>query len=799
MRFPLRAIKVNRLAAGCAVTLCLLANAQSLSQGLPKSPLPSAVTAPASPSTHAASSPSSLLTEKSPESKIADIDLYQADMQKRLDATKASLVKVQNELKELNDRELVARQTTLDRQIFLQKQFDNLAQGVDTLKDLRRLNNKLIAVQKEKETWVAPQGTPPWPLSVADELSLALMQTKFQTEHLDQRISILNQQIEDHKKDRAKTEIELRQTSSKVDAQGILSTHSFETIKRKLDLLDQDLSNSLLDKESVTTEKLINTIRHSIQKKTWAYYDGRFVFTDEDLQRVQAELEKKIVALRAQEQQASIKINRTLDAAAAAKYKLDTLQATANASPESISLAKQAWRSTDMVAQAARLEREKYRALIELNSVLIQIWTIRHTLYNPDQSNIDFAVIKAGQLNLIRRLDQGMQYLTQLIAEKSQSFFELNEQLAATKDPAEQAFLKSLLKPVEEEISNTREVYAEIGRARQLVLITDETISTKESKRSIQSILFAVKTATWSIAKDIWNFEIFAIDDVMLVDGREVKIKRSITIGKSIGALTILIVGFMLISRLIRRMLALAVHKANLGASKSVIIGRWLMLICGITLIVTAFNLVEIPLSAFAFFGGALAIGVGFGTQNLLKNLISGVMLLIEKPIRIGDLVEVDGITGTVTSIGIRFSTIHGAQGTDTLIPNSSLVEHKLVNWTYSTPDVRKDIRMTVAYNSNAKQVQELLMAISTAHPSVMRTPSPLVTLEDFGDNGLSFNLQCWMKVEVGLNVNQVLSELRLQILDVFSREGIEFPYPQRMIQFDQNTQLQVRIAPEHQ
>ena len=193
--------------------------------------------------------------------------------------------------------------------------------------------------------------------------------------------------------------------------------------------------------------------------------------------------------------------------------------------------------------------------------------------------------------------------------------------------------------------------------------------------------------------------------------------------------------------------------------------------------------------------GGALAIGVGFGTQNLLKNLISGVMLLIEKPIRIGDLVEVDGVTGTVTSIGIRFSTIHGSQGTDTLIPNSSLVEHKLVNWTYSTPDVRKDIRITVGYNSDAKQVQELLLKLSNAHPRVIRTPSPLVTLEDFGDNGLVFNLQCWMKVEAGLNSLEVLSDLRLQILEAFNAAGIDLPYPQRMMQFDKNASIEVRMA----
>ena len=218
-------------------------------------------------------------------------------------------------------------------------------------------------------------------------------------------------------------------------------------------------------------------------------------------------------------------------------------------------------------------------------------------------------------------------------------------------------------------------------------------------------------------------------------------------------------------------------------------------MITGTTLIVTAFNLVEIPLSAFAFFGGALAIGVGFGTQNLLKNLISGVMLLIEKPIRIGDVVEIDGITGTVTSIGIRFSTIHGAQGTDTLIPNSVLVEQKLVNWTYSTPDVRKDIKVSVAYDSDAERVRELLLNVALAHKSVIRTPAPLITLEDFGNDGLLFNVQFWLQIQAGVNILRIMSDIRLEILKAFAEAGIEIPYPQRVLRFPGDKPAQVQIA----
>ncbi|GEM_PF-694045 len=776
----------------------LLLSCQVQSQGISKSVLTSVLTQPA-PATVPATNEITFSGLQNHDEIATAIDTYQLDMEKRRDSTLADLVKTENELKEAGPLDSPQRQATLSRRDYYQKLYDGYAQSVDTLKDMRRLNDKLALTQKEKDAWAPPAGTAPWKISVADELRFTIMRTQFQLHHLEQRYTILEQEVDDRKKERNKAEVELRQSSGKTDtAVGAAASGqvlSNEAAKRAFELISLFLSNTLLDKDAVNTERQITALKLASLNKTWSFYDNQFVYTDEDLKNTVGALNRKIVALRAQEQKASIKINRTLDQAAIAKAKIDQLQSTPDTPIDTITTAKQEWRMADSLAQAARIEREKYQALIELDSILIQMWTIRHTIYNSQKGDIDFNEIRKTQTNLTRRLDQGLQYLTQIIAEKSQSSFELSEQLKTAKDPVERTYIKNLMKPVDEEIDNTREVYSEVGRVRQMLQITDDEITSSESRRSLSQILNNFKIIVWSIGKSVWNYEILAIDDVMLVDGREVKIKRSVTIGKSVGALTILIVGFMVITRIIRRTLQLAVSKGNLGVSKSVVLGRWMAVIAGVTLIVTAFNLVEIPLSAFAFFGGALAIGVGFGTQNILKNLISGVMLLIEKPIRIGDLVEVDGVTGTVTSIGIRFSTIHGSQGTDTLIPNSALVEQKLVNWTYSTPDVRKDIRITVGYNSNPQQVQDILLKLSNEHPSVIRTPSPLVTLEDFGDNGLVFNLQCWMKVEAGLNAVRVLSDLRLQILESFNAAGIELPFPQRMMQFDKNASLEIRMA----
>ncbi|HBI84077.1 MAG TPA: hypothetical protein DDY24_10175 [Alcaligenaceae bacterium] len=775
-----------------SIGLLALSTVLCRAQGLPGSPINSLIIPNGAQKNTAqtnATPPTNGATDKPIARTATDIDTQLAEVQKKIDIAKADLVKAKNQLSSISATNTPALEAAQENAGTLQKLIDVYAQNIDSLKDLKRLTDKAAALKKEKDNWHAPAGTAPWPLEIADEIQFSLMQWQYQVQHLSQRLIIVDQQIEDMKKTRARLEIEFRQVATDPE-----KTTKAESIRRHLEINSASISEMLLEKEVVSTEKQIALTHISIQKQNWNYYDNRFAFSHEDLEKTQNNLEAEIAKLRGLETQASSNINRTLDLAAVAKARLTKIESTPGASQQAITQAKREWRKADGQAEAVRLEREKHRAMIELATLQIQLWNIRHDLYSSNLNAETLDKVKERQLAIARRMNQGMQYLTQMIAEKSQTYFELTEQVKITKDPAEHAFLLELMKPITAQIDNARSLYLMMSRVNQLLEITQGEIQTRISNRSLRQQIDTIRVIVIGYAKAFWNYEIFAIDDTIVVDGRELKTKRSITIGKSIGAIMILIFGFMIISRLIKRMLAIAVNKAHLGASKSVVIGRWLMLLAGFTLIVTAFNLVEIPLSIFAFFGGALAIGVGFGTQNILKNLISGVILLIEKPIRLGDLVEIDGVTGVVTSIGIRFSTIHGAQGTDTLIPNSSLVEHKLVNWTYSTPDVRKEIKVTVAYNSDVETVRSILQEVCTTHPAIIGTPSPLVTLDDFGDNGLVFTVQCWMRIQSGLVIAQVLSELRVKILAAFKQAGIDLPFPQRVVQFDTSQPLEVNL-----
>ncbi len=767
-------------------------------QALPTAPLSPTLTPTASPAKNPVASPTSQATERN----ASDIDAQQQEMQTRLATTQADLIKAQNASKEVSTLDPSAQALAKERLEDLSHQSDAYTQIIDNLKNLRRLSHKLENARKEKLAWKPPPGVAPWPLSVADDLQFEILRTQSQIQYLTQRRTIIDEQLSELKKTRATVEAELRQGTQKslgLTAPGAQSNKLQNANERRLVRLNLELVNFSVDSDTILVEQRTATLLLASLKQTWEFYQHRFSFSTDDFNKTSTDIEKTIEQLRLKEQQASNRINRTLEQAALAKARLDQLEATPNVSAELIVAARRSWRTADVMAEASLIEREKYRTQIDLNLLSLQFWEIRQKLYSNTDIASDLGDMALRQQTLSKQLALGSAYLTQIITDKAQAAFDLTTQLQQATDPVEKAFLSGLLAPISQQIDTTRSLYVLIGRMHQYLQIVKAELDYADTNKSFIQRIEAARTVVVGLSKGIWNYELFVIDDSVVVDGREIKTKRGITIGKTAGAIIILVFGFSLISGLIRRTLTLAVNKANLGLTKSVVWGRWLTLIAGFTLIVTALNLVDIPLSAFAFLGGALAIGVGFGTQNVLKNLISGVMLLVEKPIRIGDQVEIDNTVGTVTSIGMRFSTVHGPQGNDILIPNSVLVEQKLINWTYSTPSARKDVRVTVGYRSNVDTVREILFAASKDNPHVLGTPTPLITLEDFGDNGLVFNLRFWVSLQSGVPANEIQSDLRIKILQAFEQAGIELPFPQRTLMFDQESPLAVQLHPSTQ
>ena len=186
-------------------------------------------------------------------------------------------------------------------------------------------------------------------------------------------------------------------------------------------------------------------------------------------------------------------------------------------------------------------------------------------------------------------------------------------------------------------------------------------------------------------------------------------------------------------------------------------------------------SVMGVDLTAFAVFGGALGVGVGLGLQKITANFVSGITLLMEKSIKIGDLIEIAGNTGWVRQLNIRYALLETAEGKEILIPNEELISTRVINWSHTSNNARVDINVGVAYDSNATKVRDILLSSARAHPLCLKNPPPNCWLREFGNFSMQFLLVFWIPdVHEGRFGPQ--SEVMMTILEKFKKEGIVIP-----------------------
>ncbi len=297
------------------------------------------------------------------------------------------------------------------------------------------------------------------------------------------------------------------------------------------------------------------------------------------------------------------------------------------------------------------------------------------------------------------------------------------------------------------------------------------------------------------LALKAWNFELFAVEDTVLVEGQKVTTERGVTVGKILLAILILTVGILLTVRFGRLTYRIAIRRFRAQESVAALAEKFFLIIFSAIAVVIAFTTVRIPLTVFAFFGGALAIGVGFGAQNLINNFISGVILLIERPIKLGDIVDVDGVRGRVVSVGSRCCQVRRNDGIDLLIPNSAFLEKNVINWTLSDPLLRFSVEVGVAYGSPVEQVRALLEKAASSHAKILKERAPQVMFEGFGDSALQFSVYFWIAVHVTDDYRVTLSDVRFEIDRLFREAGITIAFPQRDVHLSSAAPVEVRIV----
>lgn len=285
------------------------------------------------------------------------------------------------------------------------------------------------------------------------------------------------------------------------------------------------------------------------------------------------------------------------------------------------------------------------------------------------------------------------------------------------------------------------------------------------------------------IWNDIWSMRLSEVDGSVL------------TIGTLISALLIFVVGFIslrwLTSMIDRRILVHFEIQPTLRFSLKTFLFYFLLFF----LLLITFQLMQIPLTAFTLAGGALAIGIGFGSQTVISNFISGLIVMMEKPIRIGDFIEMDSLAGRVERIGARSVLIRSSEDTWHVVPNNFFLEKSFLNWTLSDDIIRAKITVRLAHSGDPEKVRTILFDETRDVPGVMKERPPQVVFESIGEHALQFDIYFWVHASTPMQRRKMESDVRFRVFAAFRREKIDFPFPQSDVHFYPERSLKVEIT----
>ncbi|PZV84438.1 mechanosensitive ion channel-like protein [Algoriphagus aquaeductus] len=241
---------------------------------------------------------------------------------------------------------------------------------------------------------------------------------------------------------------------------------------------------------------------------------------------------------------------------------------------------------------------------------------------------------------------------------------------------------------------------------------------------------------------------------------------------------TVLFIGSEWIRRFLVRKI-LVKRDMALGTRESIgTIVKYILIVAGIFSILQTNG---IDLSAFGVLAGAIGVGIGFGLQNITNNFISGLIILFEQPIKVGDRIEVGDVNGDVVKISSRSTTVITNDNISIIVPNSKFIDNEVINWSHNEYRIRFNFPVGVSYKEDPQHVRKILLEIAEAHEGVLKIPAPDVLLDSYGDNSINFNLRVWTSSYV--NKPRVLrSELYYEVFRRFGEEKIEIPFPQRDI-----------------
>jgi small-conductance mechanosensitive channel len=489
-------------------------------------------------------------------------------------------------------------------------------------------------------------------------------------------------------------------------------------------------------------------------------------FTDDDLTKVKKAAADRQTALR--KEIAGIR-KRLLDASAAKTKARAVLDDILKATPEGTPLEQ----TPELALATVRMEATETRVdsletVIQMLESLDQLDSYLPDAYQSRKSLIE-ARSKAERRPPLDALRTAYDLLT------AREIVATNDLAAVNADIGKQEARASSIAADDPRLLPINDVRASLWDKQAVIQRVLQSVSVQRKmlarwldefddgkvKKSFSEVLSETGTSTWERIKGLWSIEVFHYNDTVMSGGVPITQQRGVPLGRFFIAILFFLAGYFISNKIKNRLRNTVVRRGHIAEAQAKTLSNWLMIVVGLLLATSTLHFLKIPITVFAFLGGALVIGVGFGTQTLIKNFISGIIVLFERKIRVGDVVDIGGVSGTITEINTRSSVLRGGDGKETLVPNSLFLENRVTNLTLSNRRVRRLVTIRVSAKAAPHLVSVILKECAERHGLILKDPAPYVTLEDIVENANIFGIYYWTEFNDKTNADVVASDLR--------------------------------------
>ena len=666
----------------------------------------------------------------------------------------------------------------LERRTLLHHIIRSLEEQTDNMLRLEEAHRHREELAKSSAAAEAPEKAPPYSVFDSDQLWDSAFSLRLVVEGLQSQLSLIELRSNHARESLQSAEERLRQASERLEStKGSASDR--QRWLRDLESLRQRAAAAELQAADVATTRLgeeLSDARGRLEsvERRLAAVEPQVEFAETDLTKIRQRL--------SEEQQ---RLGDELDNTTAERLRhFEALRAMEGQLAARLSKApKQASRSIRKLqsgVEVARIRTDNLSLKTDLLQLLLdvvegerQLWESRFAIvHDRDPQKIGEAYEHFTPL--LTNFQASRDYVRQQASILSGQIAELETRAKNSQTPEDRAQARALLDTHRQRDNIYTSTLRRLDQTSRFLERWKSMFKEQQKELPLSVRLEGWWERTAERAKAVWNWEVFSAEDTIEVEGKTITGHRSVTVGKIVTALVILSIGYWLCLYFAALIGRLAITRLGATPELANLLRQWSQALLLTLLIVASLLWVKIPLTIFAFLGGAFAIGVGFGAQNLLKNVISGILLLIERPLRVGDLIEVENVRGRVTAIGLRSSTVRDTKGVVTLIPNSTFLERYLTNWTYSSRIGRFSLRVGAPYGSSTQVVMDLLVGLAANHPKVLKTPPAQVLFEEFGNQARIFTLNYWLEIRLDIDPHEVASELRLAIEQKFADAGLK-------------------------